>query len=137
MQQTRSFSNPSQYSWNAALRDIQSAQKMDEVFSKVQVAIEQHAALLKRDAAVRLKLWLSKLSEQGASPTLQTNNPVWKKNRNAYAKLLLNQLKQGRLEKPFNAAPPSGPLQTLPASLTYAFSLPRTSSTRSTLRYCL
>lgn len=65
---------------------------------------------------------------------VQTNNPVWKKNRNAYAKLLLNQLKQGRLEKPFNAAPPAGPLQTLPASLTYAFSLPRTNSTRSTVR---
>ena len=66
---------------------------------------------------------------------VQTNNPVWKKNRNSYAKLLLNQLKQGRLEKPFNAGPPAGPLQTLPASLTYAFSLPRRTSTRSTLRY--
>ena len=66
---------------------------------------------------------------------VQTNNPVWKKNRNAYAKLLLNQLKQGRLEKPFNAAPPAGPLQTLPASLIYAFSLPRTNLTRSTVRY--
>lgn len=65
---------------------------------------------------------------------MQTNNPVWKKNRNAYAKLLLNQLKQGCLEKPFNAAPPAGPLQTLPASLTYSFSLPRTSSARSTIR---
>ncbi len=66
---------------------------------------------------------------------VQTNNPVWKKNRNAYAKLLLNQLKQGCLEKPFNAAPPAGPLQTLPASLTYSFSLPRTSSARSTIRF--
>ena len=132
MQQTRSFSNPSQYSWNAALKDIQSAQQMDEVFNKVccisqavdsaaikqttsqlcmphllvhlrlpgiaythavqavqcqtsfrniyllklrqacaelhvlqvYLAIEQHSALLKRDAAVRLKLWLTKLSEQ-------------------------------------------------------------------------
>jgi hypothetical protein len=34
-QQQRSFSNPSQYSWNSALKDIQSAQRMDEVFSKV------------------------------------------------------------------------------------------------------
>lgn len=39
MQQTRSFSNPSQYSWNAALKDVQSAQKMDEVFSKVLVQL--------------------------------------------------------------------------------------------------
>ncbi|KAL0038714.1 hypothetical protein WJX79_004605 [Trebouxia sp. C0005] len=100
---------------------------MDEVFSKVRVAIEQHSGLLKREAAVRLKVWLAKLSEQ-------TNNPVWKKNRNAYSKLLLNQLKQGCLEKPFNAAPPAGPLQTLPASLTYSFSLPRTSSAKSTIR---
>ena len=66
---------------------------------------------------------------------VQTNNPVWKKNRNAYSKLLLNQLKQGCLEKPFNAAPPAGPLQTLPASLTYSFSLPRTSSAKSTIRF--
>ena len=144
MQQTRSSSNPSQYSWNAALKAVQNAQKMDEVFNKVLVklaltsycyrccrqadykhahcisqstswtilvvvhlqmalyspsqhmcarlrsrpgfgcanqcfnepslavccmpqvynAIEQHAALLKRDAAVRLKLWLTKLNEQ-------------------------------------------------------------------------
>lgn len=31
---------------------------------QVQNAIEQHAALLKRDAAVRLRLWLTKLAEQ-------------------------------------------------------------------------
>ena len=31
---------------------------------QVHVAIEQHAALLKRDAAVRLRLWLTKLAEQ-------------------------------------------------------------------------
>ena len=31
---------------------------------QVHNAIEQHVALLKRDAAVRLRLWLTKLAEQ-------------------------------------------------------------------------
>ena len=31
---------------------------------QMQIAIEQHSALLKRDAAVRIKLWLTKLGEQ-------------------------------------------------------------------------
>lgn len=34
-------------------------------------AIEQHTALLKRDAAVRLKLWLTKLNEQVIFVTAQ------------------------------------------------------------------
>ena len=44
-QQQRSFSNPSQYSWNSALKDIQSAQRMDEVFSKV-CSVSQSCAKL-------------------------------------------------------------------------------------------
>ena len=37
---------------------------MLRVMQQVRVAIEQHSGLLKREAAVRLKLWLAKLSEQ-------------------------------------------------------------------------
>lgn len=59
---------------------------------------------------------------------LQKSNEVWKKNRNSYARLLLEQLKAGRLEEPFSAMPPSSPLPVLPKSLTYAYSKLRSPS---------
>ena len=47
-------------------------------------------------------------------PNPQTRNPVWKRNRNAYARLLLLQLRSGEpLAPPFSALPPEGPLTTL------------------------
>lgn len=55
----------------------------------------------------------------------QTANVVWKRNRNAYARLLLEQLRCGKLTEPFSAQPPGGPLPTLPKHLSYAFKPPR------------
>ena len=46
---------------------------------------------------------------------------VWKRNRNTYARLLLEQLRCGTLAEPFTALPPDGPLPTLPKHLAYAF----------------
>mmetsp|Transcript_9654 Transcript_9654/g.14381 ORF Transcript_9654/g.14381 Transcript_9654/m.14381 type:complete len:205 (-) Transcript_9654:929-1543(-) len=40
-------------------------------------------------------------------------NPVWKKNRNVYAEVLLEMVYNENLESPFNSAPPDGPLPTL------------------------
>lgn len=45
----------------------------------------------------------------------QTTNPVWKRNRNLHARLLLEQLRAGRLAEPFERPPPDGPLRTLGA----------------------
>lgn len=59
---------------------------------------------------------------------MQTANVVWKKNRNAYARLLLEQLRRGMLAEPFSAAPPDGPLPTLPKHLAYAFKPARAGS---------
>jgi len=56
---------------------------------------------------------------------LQTANVVWKKNRNAFARLLLDQLRAGRLAEPFHQMPPDGPLPTLPKHAAYAFAQPR------------
>ncbi len=56
---------------------------------------------------------------------LQTANVVWKKNRNAFARLLLDQLRAGRLAEPFHQLPPDGPLPTLPKHAAYAFAQPR------------
>ncbi len=52
---------------------------------------------------------------------------VWKRNRNAYARLLVEQLRCGKLVEPFTAQPPGGPLPTLPKHLAYAFKPPRSS----------
>jgi len=59
---------------------------------------------------------------------LQVSNEIWKKNRNAYAKLLLEQLKAGRIEEPFHRVPPASPLPILPKSLTYTYAKPKRSS---------
>jgi len=102
---------------------------------QVVLEIEQHLQLLKRQSRVRVEQWLRKLAEEvrlrarsrcvqcgprARAPTEpclhgQTANPVWKRNRNLHARLLLEQLRAGRLAEPFLRAPPDGPLRT-PAS---------------------
>lgn len=57
----------------------------------------------------------------------QTANVLWKRNRNAYARLLVEQLRCGKLVEPFTKQPPGGPLPTLPKHLAYAFKPPRSS----------
>lgn len=52
---------------------------------------------------------------------------VWKRNRNAYMRLLVEQLRCGKLVEPFTGQPPGGPLPTLPKHLAYAFKPPRSS----------
>ncbi len=42
-----------------------------------------------------------------------TTNVVWKKNRNLYAMLLLDQVINKRIENPFNLMPPDGHLSVL------------------------
>lgn len=39
-----------------------------------------------------------------------TTNKVWKKNRNLYAKELLNMVNVSKLREPFTKMPPDGPL---------------------------
>jgi hypothetical protein len=45
----------------------------------------------------------------------QEPNPTWKKNRNNHARLLLENLKRGVLEPPFDKNPEDGRVKTLPA----------------------
>ena len=40
--------------------------------------------------------------------------PAWKRNRNFHARLLLQQLRQRKLQAPFTQGPPDGPLPMLP-----------------------
>lgn len=147
--------------WGQAWSDVTAHVGLDEQFGKVKAAIEGHSGLLGKQAAVRVRNWLKKLSEEVrralgrvnlpppllppqllppvarrdashpfamiSSTPAQTANVVWKKNRNAYARLLLEQLRCGKLGEPFGGQPPGGPLPTLPKHLAYAFKPPRAS----------
>lgn len=66
-------------------------------------------------------------------PAFQTNNPVWKRNRNQYAHLLLMQLQSREpFAPPFTSLPPQGPLPTLQRHLTYRFLPAASPRSRST-----
>lgn len=73
---------------------------------QVEFEIHQHMDLLRRDTRVRVKQWLHKFRQE-------TANSMWKRNRNVHARLLLEQLRCGRLGHPFTALPGPGPLPTL------------------------
>lgn len=55
---------------------------------------------------IRVEAWTKKLCQV-------TTNEVWKKNRNLYARILLNQVHKGNLSEPFDKRPPEGPLPKL------------------------
>ncbi|BDA49731.1 hypothetical protein COCOBI_14-3510 [Coccomyxa sp. Obi] len=93
-------------SWKAAYSEIKAANTLDTIYSKVEFEIHQHLDLLKRDARVRVKQWLHKFRQE-------TANTVWKRNRNIHARLLLEQLRAGRLTEPFTSLPGPGCLPTL------------------------
>ena len=44
----------------------------------------------------------------------QTDNITWKKNRNSHVRLLIEQLKRGHLDQPYDKHPDPGPLGSLP-----------------------
>ncbi|KAL4424446.1 hypothetical protein ABPG77_006384 [Micractinium sp. CCAP 211/92] len=114
--------------FSQAFKDVDSHVSLDAAWAKVRAAIESHCTLLGKQHVVRVRNWVKKLSEE-------TANVVWKKNRNAYARLLLEQLRCGQLCEPFSAQPPGGPLPTLPKHLAYAFKPARASgSPRAVVR---
>mmetsp|Transcript_15737 Transcript_15737/g.44037 ORF Transcript_15737/g.44037 Transcript_15737/m.44037 type:complete len:379 (-) Transcript_15737:1-1137(-) len=88
---------------------------LDKEFERLKEVIIKRQPLYTRVLQVRIRQWLEKLSE------VTTNNKTWRKNRNKYALLMLEQLRRGRLEEPFDKGPPGGPLPTLPKYLTYSF----------------
>lgn len=144
--------SPQEQVYAQAYKDLTAHLSADEAFGRTRSAVESHLGLLGKQAQVRVRNWLKKLSEEVSAPgwlagcrelapppplpepplnrrrtatVLQTANVVWKRNRNAYARLLLEQLRCGKLEEPFSAQPPGGPLPTLPKHLGYAFQPPR------------
>jgi hypothetical protein len=83
----------------------------DDAFLRDLDAIQaQLARVDNKHTKIRVKLWVDKLSEA-------TSNATWKKNRDAYARLLLAQLEESELSEPFIKLPDNGPLPTLPLYL--------------------
>ncbi|KAJ9516715.1 hypothetical protein QJQ45_027121, partial [Haematococcus lacustris] len=69
--------------------------------------IERCVTHVDKLSRVRAKSWVALMREP------QTNNVVWKRNRNHHAQLLLSQLESGTLAPPYRNVPPEGGLPTL------------------------
>lgn len=83
------------------------ATSLDATFHKLVFEIQQRMHLFAKAPKIRLDAWLRKLHEP-------ETNIAWKKNRNNYARLLLEMLKLGRLETPFDTQGVTLPAPPLP-----------------------
>lgn len=83
---------------------------MDRAFLKYLTEIEKAYLVLPKALRIRVEAWVEKLASTGS-------NNVWKKHRNAYARLLLNMVFNRCLEDPFHVKPPDGPLPSFPMHL--------------------
>ena len=80
--------------------------KEDQEFVVYMLEIENRYTSLKKHERIRIEQWSRKLCQA-------TTNLVWKKNRNRYAILLLDQVLNNKLEAPFISIPPEGGLKGL------------------------
>jgi hypothetical protein len=79
---------------------------LDAHFAKFVHDITNRLSLLARAPTIRVEKWVRKLHEP-------VHNDTWRKLRNAYARLLLYNLKRGVTNPPFDKAPDDGPLRNL------------------------
>eukprot|EP00297_Palpitomonas_bilix_P015398 CAMPEP_0113888712 /NCGR_PEP_ID=MMETSP0780_2-20120614/13036_1 /TAXON_ID=652834 /ORGANISM="Palpitomonas bilix" /LENGTH=204 /DNA_ID=CAMNT_0000877615 /DNA_START=256 /DNA_END=867 /DNA_ORIENTATION=+ /assembly_acc=CAM_ASM_000599 len=84
-----------------------SAEKLDEIFALFLEGTEEALHQLSRAEQIRARKWMEKLEEEAGVSAL------WKKNRNAYALLLMRMTAAGELFDPFQHQPDNGPLPTL------------------------
>jgi len=80
--------------------------KEDQEFVVYMLEIENRYSTLKKQERMRIEQWSRKLCQA-------TTNIEWKKNRNRYAILLLDQVLNNKLESPFTSTPPEGGLIVL------------------------
>eukprot|EP00792_Barthelona_sp_PAP020_P013196 TRINITY_DN8274_c0_g1_i1.p1 TRINITY_DN8274_c0_g1~~TRINITY_DN8274_c0_g1_i1.p1 ORF type:complete len:259 (+),score=71.95 TRINITY_DN8274_c0_g1_i1:42-818(+) len=86
-------------------------ERLDSNFAELRDTISSNFDLLDKLQKVRVKQWITVLSQ----PMISIE---WKKNRNAHAKLLLNQIfEYQELRYPFCHSPPAGALDMLPVSI--------------------
>ncbi len=58
---------PQQVIWQQTYKSVKNHNELDSNFEKLKLAITQHVSLLQRQAQVRVKNWLKKLSEQASA----------------------------------------------------------------------
>jgi hypothetical protein len=80
--------------------------RADENFVSTMLEIEKKFESFNRHDRIRIEKWSKKLCQV-------TSNPIWKKNRNAYAQLLLKMVDNQNIQEPFSKVPPEGPLPKL------------------------
>ncbi|OMJ87384.1 hypothetical protein SteCoe_10889 [Stentor coeruleus] len=92
--------------------------KVEEEFIETMLEVEKHYGSMSKHEKVRIEQWSKKLCQI-------TANPLWKKNRNKYAKFLLQLVKIGQLQEPFTKIPPEGPLPQFNGNIYIQPSRPR------------
>lgn len=83
------------------------ADNLDKTYITTLREIERLYATMSKPIRIRIERWITKLN--GVGRTYE-----WRKNRNIYAKLLLNMIIVKNLTAPFNAPPPDEPLPPIP-----------------------
>ncbi|CAG9463791.1 unnamed protein product [Pedinophyceae sp. YPF-701] len=87
--------------------DVKLAAELDNEFGTLAFDIEQRMIVLDKYLRIRVGKWLQKLS------SVLTRRVHWKRLRNDYARTLIECLKKGRMQAPFDKCPPEGPLPGL------------------------
>jgi hypothetical protein len=82
----------------------------DRAFLSICHECERYYTELDKSLQIRVEKWVEKLCMTGF-------NSVWKKHRNAYAKLLLHMILNKRFQEPFDKLPPQGQLPSFPVHL--------------------
>ncbi|XP_046854962.1 centrosomal protein of 112 kDa-like [Xenia sp. Carnegie-2017] len=93
-------------------RKLSSADQLDDAFHNMVSNMKPFVLKLDRKSErERMALWIKKLCE---NPGSSLNS---RENRNMYAEVLLSMLKRNIIDEPFCLRPESGPLPTLPKSM--------------------
>lgn len=92
------------------------SKKLDEEFVACMLEVENRYKVHPKHERIRIENWVSSflLILQSKVLCQVTTNVVWKRNRNLYTMLLLDNILCGRLEPPFNSGPPDGGSNGLP-----------------------
>ncbi|XP_072550316.1 centrosomal protein of 112 kDa isoform X5 [Salminus brasiliensis] len=101
--------------------DDDSLEKLDSEFDHYLVDMKPFVLKLPhKSERQRCALWIKKLCD----PVASGSGLMGRKNRNAYARLLLVMLRRGVLEGPFTHRPEAGNLKTLPTYMSIYFDEP-------------
>ncbi|XP_060757346.1 centrosomal protein of 112 kDa isoform X4 [Neoarius graeffei] len=119
-------------------RQEDSLEKLDSDFDHYLVDMKPHVLRLPEKSGApahldiraerqRCALWIKKLCD----PVASGSGLMGRKNRNAYARLLLHMLRKGVLEGPFTYKPEAGSLKTLPTYMSVYYDEPLASRSRA------